>query len=63
MQERNLHLKTGDLVFSGIFLDNKTIVLGWVAETEVQNIILMRLVTIRWSWPPVKCVTAFTDAS
>ena len=63
MQERCLNLKTGDLQFSGIYLENKAIVLGWVAETEVQNIILMRLVTIKWRWPPVKCVTAFTDAS
>jgi len=63
MQERNICLKTAKLEFTGIHLDNKTIVLGWVAETEVQNIILMRLVTIKWSWPLVKCVTAFTDAS
>jgi len=63
MQERWLNLKTGDLQFSGIYLDNKAIVLGWVAETEAENIILMRLVTIKWRWPLVKCVTAFTDAS
>lgn len=61
MQERILRLKTGDLEFTGMALENKAILLCWVAETEVQNIILMRLVTIRWSWPPVKCVTAFTD--
>jgi len=61
MQERYLRLKTGDFEFTGIFLDNKTIVLGWVAETEVQNIILMRIITIKWSWPLVKCVTCFTD--
>lgn len=63
MQERNLSLKTAKLEFTGIHVDNKAIVLGWVAETEVQNIILMRLVTIKWRWPPVKCITAFTDAS
>ncbi|GAI95437.1 unnamed protein product [marine sediment metagenome] len=62
MQERNLRLKTGDLVFTGIYLDNKAIVLGWGAETEAPNIILMRIITIRWSWPPVKSITAFTDA-
>ncbi|GAH97969.1 unnamed protein product, partial [marine sediment metagenome] len=39
MQERILRLKTGNLEFTGIHVDNKTIVLGWVAETEVQNII------------------------
>lgn len=63
MQERILRLKTGDLEFRGIWLDNKAIVLGWVAETEVQNIILMRLITIKWRWPPVKCVTSFTDGN
>ena len=61
MQERNLCLKRGALEFRGVFLDNKAIVLGWVAETEAPNIILMRLITIKWRWPPVKCVTAFTD--
>lgn len=60
MQDRYLRLKTGDFEFRGIYLDNKAIVLSWVAETEVQNIILMRLITIRWHWPPVKCVEAFT---
>lgn len=61
MQERYLRLKTGDLEFRGIFLDNKAIVLGWVAETEVQNMMLMRLITIKWRWPPVKCVEYFTN--
>ena len=62
MQERYLRLKTGDLEFTGISQDNKAIVLGWVAETEAQNTILMRLITIKWSLSRVKCVTAFTDA-
>jgi len=59
--ERKLCLKTGGLAFTGIHLDNKAIVLGWVAETEIQNVILIRILTIKGRWPPVKCVTAFTD--
>ena len=62
MQKRYLRLKTGPLEFTGISLENKVIALAWVAETELQNIILMRLVTIGWRWPPVKCVTVFTNA-
>ena len=62
MQKRSLRLKTGHLEFKGISLENKLIVLAWVAETEVQNKIAVRFISIGWRWPPVKWVTAFTDA-
>jgi len=38
------------------------IILSWVASTEVKNLLWLKLMTIKWRWPPVKSVTCFTDA-
>ncbi len=40
---------------------DKAISLAWHAETEVENIIWMRLVTIKWRWPPIGITECFTD--
>jgi len=64
MQKRKLLLKRGPKTFHlSLAWKDKAIILSWVAETEVRNLVWTRLCTIKWRWPPVKCVTAFTDAS
>lgn len=50
--------KAFSFVFSG---SDRAIILGWVAETSISNIVWLRLLTIKWRWPPVKCITYFTD--
>ena len=40
---------------------DKAIILSWVAGTEVYDIIWMRIITIKWCWPPIRCVKCFTD--
>ncbi len=42
-------------------LSNRAIILSWAARTEAPNIVWTRLIAIKWRWPPVRCVTAFTD--
>jgi len=63
MQDRSLYLEIiGPKTFSIDFSwSDKAIILGWFAETSMANIIWMRLITIRWGWPPVRCVECFTD--
>lgn len=41
---------------------DKAIILLWVAETSLANVVWMRIITIKWRWPPVKCVEAFTES-
>ena len=61
--ERKLRLEKGPAAFHfSLDGEDKTIILMWVAETSAPNLVWMRLITIKWRWPPVKCVTAFTDA-
>jgi len=61
--ERKLRLEKGPAAFHfSLDWEDKTIILMWVAETSAPNLVWMRLITIKWRWPPVKCVTAFTDA-
>jgi len=62
MQKRYLLLKTGPAAFRlSLDLEDKAITLCWVAKTEVPKLVWTRLITIKWRWPPVRCVTAFTD--
>jgi hypothetical protein len=61
--ERKLRLevsteKTFSLEFSR---SDRALILSWVAETSAPNIVWMRLITIKWRWPPIMCVTCFTD--
>lgn len=58
-----LRLAYEPLQFTGVAFDkpNKTLVFCWIAETEVSNIILIRLLALRLRFPPIKIVTAFTD--
>ena len=63
MQKGYLRLEIGPKTFQ-IFPSwrDKAFILSWVAETEAPNLIWIRLITIKWRWPPVVCVEAFTDA-
>ena len=62
--ERPLRLEVDKKkVFSlQVSLSDRAIILSWVADTSAPNLIWMRLVTIKWRFPPVRCVTCFTDA-
>ena len=61
--ERKLMLEVDKKkVFSFEFSRNdRAIIISWVAETSAPNLAWVRLVTIKWSCPPVRCVTCFTD--
>jgi hypothetical protein len=61
MGERKLHLYTGDLEFKGIALDraNRAIVLKWEAETELMNVLWVRLVVVCLGFPFLRWVSAF----
>lgn len=62
MQERYLRLKTGPVAFRfSLDWKERAIILSWVAETEAPNLVWIRLITIKWRWPPMRCVAAFTD--
>ena len=63
MEKRKLCLDTGPLKFFGAERDkpNRAVAFFWMAETEVPNIILMRIIVLRLRWPPIKWVTMFTD--
>jgi hypothetical protein len=58
-----LHLYCEHLEFNRATIDkpSKALVLSWHAETEVQNILLLRVVTLRLRWPLVRVVTCFID--
>jgi hypothetical protein len=58
-----ISLYTEPLSFRGVTLDkpSKTLLFVWLAETEVSNIILVRFLTLRLGFPPIKVVTAFQD--
>lgn len=49
-------------VFSFLFSrSDRAIIISWVAETSASNMIWLRMVTIKWRWPPIICITCFTD--
>jgi len=60
--ERKLRLLVGPSEF-GITCSwrDKAIILAWVAETEAPNVIWMRMVVLKLSWPPIRHVATFTD--
>lgn len=64
MKEGYLRLRTGSLKFNKAALDNKqrALVLTWYADTEVLNVVAMRVVVLRLSWPPIQWLNAFTEA-
>ncbi len=59
--ERKLKLARGKPMFAGLQWDNqlKGLVLGWGADTEVANVVWIRLITISFRWPPVRFFEAF----
>ena len=61
--ERKLMLEVDKKkVFSFEFSrSDRAIIISWVAETNVSNMVWIRIVSIKWRWPPIRCVTCFTD--
>jgi hypothetical protein len=61
--ERKLSLEVDkEKVFSFVFSrSDRAIIISWVAETSVSNMVFLRMITIKWRWPPVKWITCFTD--
>jgi len=39
----------------------KALLLAWLAQTEVSNVVYWRSLTLRWGWPPIIWVSCFTD--
>jgi len=61
--ERKLRLEVYPAAFHfSLDREDKAIIFQWVAETSAPNLVWMRLITIKWRWPPIKCLTVFTDA-
>ena len=40
--------------------EDKAICFVWRAETEVRNVLWLRLVILRLGWPPIRHIEAFT---
>ncbi len=59
--ERKLTLATGKPMFACLEWDSRLrgFVLGWCAETEVANVLWIRLITISFRWPPVRFYESF----
>jgi len=63
MEGRYLSLEIGPKTFQAFpSWGDKAFIISWVAETSAPNWIWIRLITIKWRWPPIKCKTCFTDA-
>lgn len=61
MKDRCLALKVGPSKFSGVSYDSilRGLVFGWQAETEVPNVVYLRLFCLALRWPPVSWPSAF----
>jgi len=59
---QRLCLCRGPTVFSGVNLSwrDKAVILNWGAETEVQNVMWVRFIVLRFGWPPLTYLEAFT---
>ena len=61
-EQRKLRL---EVLFPSKFLviasrEDKAICFVWRAETEVRNVLWLRLVILRLGWPPIRHIEAFT---
>lgn len=61
--EGKLRLAIGKPFFLGPQWDSKLkgIVLAWGAETEVANLLWIKLMTISFRWPPIRVYESFTN--
>jgi hypothetical protein len=61
IKEQTLCLEIGSPVFD-LFVSkiDRAIIASWKAQTEVNNVLWMRLIVIRLGWPPIRCITCFT---
>lgn len=40
---------------------DKELLLVWLAQTEVSNVVYLRALKLRWGWPPIIWLSCFTD--
>lgn len=58
---RKLHLEVAASRFLVVASrEDKAICFCWRAETEVRNVLWMRIITLKLAWPPIRHVEAFT---
>ena len=62
---QELTLGRGKAEFGGAMLcrGDRSITLGWFAETEVRNVVWAFVVEFRLGWPPVQHLRCFTFVS
>ena len=57
----NLELDIGPTVFQmGVSRSDKAVILHWVGETNISNIIWQRFVFLKPRWPPVRTVSCYS---
>jgi len=60
MNGRLFTLEVGKPEFHLIFSrQDKAIILAWCAETQLANVVWLRMVVIRWGFPPIKITDTF----
>lgn len=60
-RNRRLNLSRGPMHFNRASWDrdSRSLVLSWGADTAVENVFYLRIVTIGLRWPPVRWVSGF----
>ena len=58
---QEMEIDVAGTVFSvGYSSEEKAVILHWTGATFLSNIVWMRLVALRFRWPPVKALSCFT---
>jgi hypothetical protein len=58
-----MELEVGDMIFTvGYLGEEKAVALNWWGLTNMRNIVWTRFVFLRFAWPPIKKISAFTYA-
>jgi hypothetical protein len=59
-----IELEVGPKIFQvGLLVEGTAVMLNWWGQTSMKNIVWTRFVFLRFTWPFVKKVSAFTYAS
>lgn len=57
----NLELDIGLTIFQmGVSRPDKAVILHWVGETNISNIIWQRFVVFKLQWPPIRIVSCYS---
>ena len=58
---QEMELEVAGRVFQvGVSIKERAVILHWIGETYLRNIVWMRFVALRPKWPPVKVLSCFT---